>query len=367
MSQERTCAVQYPAWPVPGPRYTDHHVHFLATVAAHLSVDVSAARDVAAILEILAAVPGHGWMRAWGYEEWALAENRHPTVEELDGATPGRPVVLHHRSGHAAVLNSAALAEVGGDPGTSGLLIDRHDLLSRVPRLDRRDLERAAAQVSADWQEAGIVSFTDATHTNGPEELELLAGWHRGGVIQQEMAMMVGPEWLASVPPFGSSAGGVTVGPVKLMAADALNIAAAHAAGFPVAVHVVEPDGLAECLSAFAASPPPAWLIDRVEHNALCLPDQVDELARLPVAVVVNPSFLIHRRRKYESEVSPVEQSWLIRVGSLLAAGVTVRAGSDSPVAPARPEEIIAAATGHPLAPDESVSVQEAFRLLSPL
>lgn len=359
--------MQYPAWPVPGARYTDHHVHFLATAAARLSVDVSAARDVAALLAILSAVPGQGWIRAWGYEEWALAENRHPTAAELDRAAPGRPVVVHHRTGHAAVLNSTALAEVGADPGAGGLLVDRHDLLSRVPRLDRRALEQAGASVSADWQSVGIASFTDATHTNGPEELELLADWHRSGIVKQEMTVMVGSESLASVPPFGSSRGGVTVGPVKLMAADVGKVSAAHAAGFPVAVHVVEPSGLAECLSAFAVSAPPGWLIDRVEHNALCLPEQVGELARLPVAVVVNPSFLTHRRRKYERELSPVEQDWLIRIRSLLAAGVTVRAGSDSPVVPVRPDEIIGAATHHAMAPAESVTVEEALRLLSPL
>jgi predicted amidohydrolase YtcJ len=357
-----------------GP-YTDHHVHVLASAAARLSVDVSAARSLA---EIGAAIRAgavrapRGWVRAWGYEEWALVERRHPRREDLDLMVRARPMVVHHRTGHAAVLNSAALAEVGEGDHPDGVLFDRHDVLSRVPRLDPAELSAAAGALSGEWEDAGVASVVDATHTNGPGELETLAGWCAKGVIRQAVTAMVGAGHIGALPPFGAGVGPVRVGPVKLMPSPAdlgslsRAVAAGHAAGHPVAVHVVAVDVLEATLDAFGASPPPPGTVDRIEHNALCLPEQVGRIAACGAMVVVNPSFLLHRRPKYEQELGAVEQEWLIRIASLVRAGIEVRAGSDSPVVPCRPAEIMAAATAHPFVPAESVSREEAERLLGP-
>jgi predicted amidohydrolase YtcJ len=357
--------------------YTDHHVHTLASAAARLSVDVSTARslaEMAAAIRAAASGPTAGWMRAWGYEEWALADRRHPTRQDLDAASRARPLVVHHRSGHVAVLNSVALAEVGEDGHPDGVLFDRHDLLSRVPRLDSGALASAAARVSAEWEGDGVTAVVDATHTNGPEEIETLAGWWDKGVLRQRVTAMVSAGHAHAVAPYGASVDGVRIGAVKLMpspasfdgAALAASVAAAHAAGFPVAVHVVEVDGLDAALAAFEASPPPPGTVDRIEHNALCLPEQVGRIAACRAMVVVNPSFLLHRRPKYERELAPVERGWLIRMRSLVDAGIEVRAGSDAPVVPSRPAEIIAAAMAHPFAPGESLGAEAAEALLGP-
>ncbi len=354
--------------------FTDHHVHLLSTAAARLSIDVSAARSLGEMGEIVrkGAAGGAGWLRAWGYEEWALEERRHPNRRDLDRMAGGRPLVVHHRTGHAAVANSLALSEMGEPHHPDGILIDRHDLLSRVPRVDPTSLQAAAAAVSAEWEAAGVSAVTDATHTNGPEELELLAAWCAKGVLRQQVTAMVDAAELSSLPAYGSRVGAATVGPAKLMAAPAelaglpARVASAHAAGFPVAVHVVEIDVLDATLRAFAASPPPPATVDRIEHNALCLPEQVARIAACGAMVVVNPAFLLHRRLKYTLQLEAVERQWLIRIGSLLRAGIAVRAGSDSPVTPSRPDEMVAAATAHPFSPEESVTLEEAEGLLSP-
>jgi predicted amidohydrolase YtcJ len=90
-------------------------------------------------------------------------------------------------------------------------------------------------------------------------------------------------------------------------------------------------------------------------------------LAGLGVVVVANPSFLLHREQKYREQLSSVELQWLVRIGSLLEAGVDVRAGSDSPVVPSRPEEMIASAVHRLLAPSEAVDEHAARQLLAPL
>lgn len=359
---------------MPGP-YTDHHVHLLSTAAARLSVDVSGAESFEQIGRAVAASTepaDGGWVRAWGYEEWALDERRHPTRGELDRLAGGRPLVLHHRSGHVAVLNSSALEELGEGDHPDGVLFDRHDVLSRVPPLPRPRLAAAVASVSREWSAAGIASVVDATHTNGAAELEMLAGWVAEGSVTQRVTAMLSVGSVGSLPPYGSSVGRVWVGPVKIMptpgGTDDLPalVAAAHRSGYPVAVHVVEIDVLDATLRALEQSPPPDGTTDRIEHNSLCLPEQVARVAGAKAMVVVNPGFLLHRRRKYDQQVPEVERPWLVRIGSLLRAGIRVRAGSDSPVTPSRPAEIMAAAMSHPFSADESVSREQAEALLSP-
>lgn len=352
----------------------------MATAAARLSVNLTHCRDMAGVIDTLgsstagAASPS-GWIRAWGYDESLLEERRHPTRADLDRASAARPLVVHHRTGHAAVLNSVALREVGAEDHPDGLLFDRHDLLARVPHLEPDELAAAAGSVSRDWAAAGIAAFVDATHTNGAEELELLARWCHDGVVAQEVTAMVAPDQVAQVPAFGRRLGRVRVGHVKLMpaamAGDAgpelrRRVDEAHAAGYPVAVHVVGIDVLEDAIEALGSSAPPAGTQDRIEHNSLSLPEQVPRLAATGAAVVVNPSFLLHRRLKYGRELSEVEQGWLIRMRSLVEAGITLRAGSDSPVAPALPAEMVAAATAHPFSPEESLDASAAAGLLGP-
>jgi len=58
------------------------------------------------------AAPGGRILTSMGWHESNLAENRLPTVAELDAAAPDHPV-LARRGGHLAVANSAALRAAG--------------------------------------------------------------------------------------------------------------------------------------------------------------------------------------------------------------------------------------------------------------
>ena len=58
-------------------------------------------------------VPPGTWIKGSRYAEYFLAENRHPTRNDLDRVSPGHPVILFHTSLHACVLNSPALERMG--------------------------------------------------------------------------------------------------------------------------------------------------------------------------------------------------------------------------------------------------------------
>ncbi len=57
--------------------------------------------------------PPGAWLKGSRYAEYFLIENRHPTKDDLDPASPQHPVVLFHTSFHACVLNSMALERMG--------------------------------------------------------------------------------------------------------------------------------------------------------------------------------------------------------------------------------------------------------------
>ncbi len=54
-----------------------------------------------------------GWIVGFGYDDSQLAEQRHPTRQELDAVSTEYPVVIIHQSGHLGVGNSKALALAG--------------------------------------------------------------------------------------------------------------------------------------------------------------------------------------------------------------------------------------------------------------
>lgn len=51
-----------------------------------------------------------GWIVGFGYDDSQLAEQRHPTRQELDAVSTEYPVIIIHQSGHLGVANSKALS-----------------------------------------------------------------------------------------------------------------------------------------------------------------------------------------------------------------------------------------------------------------
>ena len=87
--------------------------------------------DVASLQSLLRAwteqnegvVERIGWIVGFGYDDSQLAEQRHPTRQELDAVSTDYPVIIIHQSGHLGVANTKALelaevtAETPNPPG----------------------------------------------------------------------------------------------------------------------------------------------------------------------------------------------------------------------------------------------------------
>ncbi len=123
------------------PGFIDAHGHFSAVARALDLLDLSSppVGSINSIEDIVGALretieggqinPGEPiW--GFGYDDSLLAEQRHPTRDDLDRASSDHPILLRHVSGHLLAVNSRALAEAGVNAETAdppGGFIRRRD------------------------------------------------------------------------------------------------------------------------------------------------------------------------------------------------------------------------------------------------
>ena len=392
------------------PGFIDAHIHLFAAAANLAAVDCSpaAVSSVPAIVDALRRAaertPPGQWLRAWGYDEYSLHEQRHPTRWDLDRAAPLHPVKLSHRSGHACVLNSAALERLGIGPHTPeppGAVLER-DLASGeltgycleleaflesrgVPTLPAAEIERLVPLMVQRLAALGVTCIHDATPARALDQFDLLRSWHAAGRIPIRVRKMMAPSDLPALAARGlgyrSGDDALRIGPVKIMLNETAQralpdteelrgiVLAAQNAGFPCSFHAADESGLRAALNAIAFAQErgaPAHP-HRIEHCGLCTPDLLPEIARLRAAVVTQPGFIAAHGDRYAALIPPHRRRWLYRIASLAHAGIPLAFGSDAPITPPGPLATIAAAilrrtsAGLSIAPEEAVSLAQAL------
>lgn len=125
------------------PGFVDAHGHVFMTGIQALSANLLPApdgqvNDIPALQQVLRdfavaqpeRVAGAGLILGFGYDDAQLAEQRHPTRDDLDAVSTEIPVYAIHQSGHLGVANSKAL-EIAGitadTPDRAGGVIRRRD------------------------------------------------------------------------------------------------------------------------------------------------------------------------------------------------------------------------------------------------
>lgn len=107
---------------MPGINDTHYHPILNGMIAPELDsamVDtgLSACKTIPELLDLIREIaatkkPGQ-WISTMGYEAGLLAEQRHPTLEELDAAAPSNPLQCCTCNGHISTYNSKALEYLG--------------------------------------------------------------------------------------------------------------------------------------------------------------------------------------------------------------------------------------------------------------
>ena len=395
------------------PGFNDAHCHIYSFVRKLVSLDLSPP-SVSSIDDIKSAVrrqaqntPRGEWITGTDYNDFYLAEKRHPNRRDLDEVAPHHPVVLAHRSLHACVLNSQALSRAGitgetpeppaglidreldtGEP--SGLLFEmlgyvREDV---VPPISEDDLLRGIKLAGKHYLSLGITSVQDATVVNNFARWQALRRFIESGDLKSRVTMMPGagalPELLEQGLSFGSGDSHLRLGVVKLMLNEAtgdvqptqseLNrlVLDVRRAGFPAGIHAVERRSVAAAISAIEyafGQSSPAGMRYRIEHCSQCPPELLERLPRLGVVIVTQPPFIYYSGERYLATLPADQLEWLYRIRSFHRRGLTVAGSSDCPVVPANPLVGIYAAvtrraeTGQLLLPDEGISAGEALAM----
>ena len=113
---------------VPGFIDAHGHVSFVARLIDFVNLSsppvgpVTNMDDIVRLLRERIAereLPAGEWLFGYGYDDSLIAENRHPTRDDLDRASMDHPIALMHVSGHLAAVNSRALAAIGIDADTA--------------------------------------------------------------------------------------------------------------------------------------------------------------------------------------------------------------------------------------------------------
>ena len=197
------------------PGLMDSHVHFIrAGLRPGFDMrDVESVRSIAELQDALSAkaasVPAGALITiVGGWSPVQLAENRFPTVAELDEALPDNPVYIHLRAYGPAVTNSKGrdlFASGGIEIGDDGMIETREGAISAYDFLKSRQTfeqrQRNTRLLMAYVNGLGMTSVIDAAGTNrqGAQLLvpafdydPVLAVWKKG-----EMTVRVRPMFMS--------------------------------------------------------------------------------------------------------------------------------------------------------------------------
>jgi len=139
------------------PGFVDAHGHVMMGGLQALSANLLAppdgeVRDIASLQQVVrewlaanaAVVSKVNLIVGFGYDNATLAEQRHPTRDELDRISRDVPILLVHQSGHIIAVNSKAIEVAGISADTpdpqGGVIVRRPG--SREPNVSSRSWRR---------------------------------------------------------------------------------------------------------------------------------------------------------------------------------------------------------------------------------
>ena len=191
------------------PGFIDAHSHpLLAQTATGVNVDLRKIDDVKTALAMKASdtPPGH-WVRGYMYDDTKFEEERPLNRADIDEAVSGHPVIVEHRGGHTAVVNSRALELAGitmdtPDPRDGKFYrengeftgkvaehaVDRFHEVGTWPVMDRKTRQEGARISLLSMAAAGLTSTTDSL--GGYDELTAYQDARAAGELVVRISFM---------------------------------------------------------------------------------------------------------------------------------------------------------------------------------
>ena len=395
------------------PGFSDSHVHFPTWALAQRQVRLEGARSLDEALARIAAavteVPPGRWLRGLGWRSGDWSPPVEPTKEALDAVSGRVPVALMAKDYHSLWLNSAALAQAGGDLQVPGGVVERDadgeptGVLREECAWHFRDVyvHPTEDEMVGACREAiplalarGVVSVHDKDGWLGA--LRVFQRLRTEGVLTLRVWQSLPHVLVDQLEEIGIASGLgddlLRVGYIKAFLDGTLGsrtalllegggveitsyeefediVRRSARAGFPVAVHAIGDLANRRALDAFEATQAewrPRGLRQRIEHAQLLATEDVPRFAELGVAASVQFSHAPSDRDLAERFWSDkAERAYAF--GSLRAAGALVANGSDAPIEELDPLLGIRAGVLRtlderaPWHPEQAVSVEDAL------
>ena len=380
------------------PGFVDAHAHVSHTGLGMRGVDLAGTRTVTEALDLVAAAarrdPGrpvfaHGWQE----QDWT--RERTMTAAELDRAGGGAAVYASRIDGHSAVVSSALVAMCGADAldgwSPTGFVVRDAKNAARAAF----DASRGASARQADIETAlraaaaqGVVSvhecggplltsaedFADVLSLGRRPDLPGTLGYWAEAVTDPEQARSLtalhGARGLAGDLNIDGSIGSHTAllredyadrsgcrgTAYRDVASVRDHVAACALAGVQSGFHVIGDAGMDLVLEGYVRA---AELVGedvvrssrpRLEHAEMVDAAGVATMARLGIGASVQPAFDAYwggTESMYAERLGAQRGAHTNLLADLVAAGVRVGLGSDSPVTPFSPWVAVRAALEH--------------------
>jgi predicted amidohydrolase YtcJ len=405
------------------PGFNDAHAHIwkighLLTTMVDLRRTASLAQLVEQVRAAADALPPDAWLLGRGFNEAAMDERRAPTRDDLDRASPRRPVVLTRTCGHIYAVNSAALARAGIGPDTApptGGVIERDErgvpngllhetamgLITRVmPPPTASDYEAMIVAALRHQLSLGITSSADCGVS--PQLLAVYLSMDAAGALPARVNVMPlrRVDGVASPVPLPERfvSDTLRVDTIKFLADGGLSGATAalsvnyrhaeqkgvlrferselrelcretHAAGWRIATHAIGDVAIDQILDIYGSlGTHPRGLAHRIEHFGLPSRAQLEQAARLRVIAAPQTIFIRALGRNFRAYLPDVLLPRTYPVRAMIDAGVRIALSSDAPVV----EDdnpltgMLAAVTrrdteGQLIAPEQAITSEEAL------
>lgn len=358
-------------WLLPG--FHDCHVHLLSGGMALRQPALEEARSVAEIVALLAdyarANPHGAWILGRGWKYDIVPSGTFPKARALDGID-SRPIFLESYDGHTAWVNSRALALAGlaGLPGRSDGTLREGDMALVEKLIPEPSREEKASALRAALLHLSARGVTTAHHIGsdhasvdilhelaraGDLPLRVIVGLPLEGELESYQALRNQDDELVRVGFVKGFLDGVIESRTAFMLAPYTGhadrgaplipegtlhhaIAAAQAAGLPVALHSTGDAAVRKALDVLPHGR------HRIEHIEVIDTLDIPRFAQIGIFASMQPY------HAYPAEESPEPGVWSQNIGAerlprtfawraLADAGATLLFGSDWPVMAAEP------------------------------
>lgn len=414
------------------PGFNDAHLHLVLYGANQLAISCKSPEQTSietlliALKEKVKVTPPGRWIRAWGFNENAVTEQRYPTLEELDAISTEHPILISRTCGHISVLNSTALNLANIDeqtPDPQGGLIEKDNngkltgrlieaasmQVSNITTYTESELLEAIKIANQHFLEVGITSVGEAG-TFGADSFRTLQLAIQQNLLQLRVYALLGSlndskdfseKIIASGVVTGTGNEWFRLGPVKLFTdgsstgptiatregytSDPENqgilyyseeeiysvLGLAHKLGYQITVHAQGDKAIEMYLNVVERALkecPRENHRHRIEHAGISTPDLQDRIKELGMVPIPNPSFHYEFGESYIRNYGD-RVNYMYPARDFIDKGIIAAAGSDSPVTDYNPLIGIHTAVnrqsknGVDIGPKQVIDVLEAIRM----